>query len=252
MSPMIEEEKKLTFCIILPVFNEKTGINDCVQNIYSFLEKNKSIASIIIVNDGSTDGTETVLNDLINRFDNVIVEVHDINKGYGEACRTGFKATLREGFDYALVMDADSTQDPKFISGFMEEMNDSTDFIKATRYSKSGRVEGVHWKRRLISMVGNFLAKLILRTPISDYTNGFRAISAPLLSKMETYDSGFSVLIEEVREAKRLNATFSEVPYVLTVRSNEHGKSKFVYSWSVYKSYLQKIFGPVSTTNKNK
>jgi glycosyltransferase involved in cell wall biosynthesis len=244
------KEEKLKFCIVLPVYNEEKGINDCVMKIHAFLEKHKSITAIIIVDDGSADGSALILDALVTSI-NVIVEKHDVNKGYGEACRTGFKAVLREGFDYALVMDADGTQEPKFITGFVEQMINSVDFIKATRYAKSGRVEGVHWKRRIISLVGNFLARLILRTPLSDYTNGFRAISAKLLEKMETYDNGFSVLIEEVREAKRLNATFAEIPYVLTVRSSGHEVSKFTYSWSIYKSYLNKIFGIASSDKSN-
>jgi len=243
MNLAVKEEEKLKFCIILPVYNEETEIRNCVIKIHDFLDKHKSITSIIIVNDGSVDGTMIVLDSIVSSFQNIIIETHVVNKGYGEACRTGFKAALRESFDYALVMDADGTQDPKYITGFMEQMINSIDFIKATRYSKSGRVEGVHWKRRIISWIGNLLAKLVLWTPLSDYTNGFRAISATLLKKMETSDSGFSVLIEEVREAKRLSATFAEVPYVLTVRPSGHGGSKFIYSWAVYKSYLKKLFG---------
>jgi hypothetical protein len=120
-------------------------------------------------------------------------------------------------------------------------MQRGIDFIKASRYSKGGKTVGVGWKRKTPSYIGNKLAKCVHRLPISDYTNGFRALKTSLINKLETKENGFSLLIEEVVCAKSLGASFDEVPYVLSVRAEEGG-SKFVYSWNVYKNYLKQLF----------
>lgn len=172
-------------------------------------------------------------------FSVILIIVHLVNSGYGSAVRTGFAAAIRGGFDYALVMDADGTQNPEFIRAFFTPMKDGVDFIKATRYAKGGRIVGVPWTRRIVSWTGNKLAQLAIKTPLTDYTNGFRAISTDLLRRLNTLENGFPVLMEEIYLAKKLGGTFAEVPYTLNVRQGCKSKSKFVYSIAVYITYVK-------------
>lgn len=231
-----------SFCIILPMYNEESGASDCVLRIAEFLKDVPCTTAIIAVNDGSTDNTGTVLASLKKLVPGLIVETNKTNGGYGGANRTGFNAAIREGFEYALVMDADGTQDPAFIQQFFKPMIRSVDFIKATRYSPNSKVVGVSLQRRIVSWFGNRLAQFVLRLPLTDYTNGFRAIRVRLLQRLSTKERGFAMLIEEVSQAKKAGATFAEVPYTLSTRSDNGSKSKFVYSLHVYKSYLKYLF----------
>jgi glycosyltransferase involved in cell wall biosynthesis len=231
-----------SFCVVLPVYNERAGIEARVRTIAEFLKGASTRTAIIVVDDGSRDGSLDILRRLAASLPNVAVEAHAKNGGYGAANRTGFAAALREDFDYVLVMDADGTQDPAYIESFFAPMAAGVDFIKATRYALGGRAIGVGRRRYLISWVGNRLAKAVMRINLTDYTNGFRAIRAPLLRKMHTRETGFAMLMEEVRVAHRLGATFSEVPYTLTVRSGEESASKFSYSLRVYLTYLKYVF----------
>lgn len=230
------------FCIVLPMYNEVDSARKCIDGIAGFLRSEGLSGSIIAVNDGSVDGTSELLCRLQTEYPELQVETHRVNGGYGSAVRTGFQAAIRDGCDYALVMDADGTQRPDFIRGFFEPMRAGIDFIKATRYAKNGRVVGVPWSRRVISWVGNKLAQVALRTPLTDYTNGFRAISTKLLPGLVTTERGFPVLLEEVYLARKLGATFAEVPYTLEVRQDSESESKFVYSFDVYAAYLKYIF----------
>lgn len=231
-----------SFCIILPMYNEVKNASKCINSIIEFLNSEKISCKVIAVNDGSSDGTYELLKKLQKNCPQLQIETHKFNSGYGAAIRTGFKAAINGQFEYAIVMDADGTQDPKYIRRFFKHMRSGIDFIKATRYSKKGRVVGVPWSRRIVSWIGNKLAKLALRTPLTDYTNGFRAIRVELLKKLETKENGFPVLLEEVYLARKLNASFSEVGYTLRVRQNFESQSKFVYSLSVYKKYLLYLF----------
>lgn len=228
-----------TFCVVLPMYNERPNVAPCVHRLTTFLQKVPTRTAIIAVDDGSTDGTLSELRRMQSEVSNIIVEARPQNGGYGAANRTGFAAALREGFEYAVVMDADGTQDPAFIEGFFGPMRAGADMIKATRYASGGRVVGVDWRRYLVSWVGNRLARLALRCKLTDYTNGFRAIRASLLARLETHETSFVVLLEEIRLARSLRATFAEAPYTLTVRDEKDSASKFSYSWRVYLTYLR-------------
>ena len=231
-----------SFCVILPMFNEEKGASASIRGIAQFLRGVEARTAIIAVDDGSRDRTLAVLNALKGELPSLIVAAHEKNQGYGAANRTAFAVAVKEGFEYALVMDADGTQSPQYIERFFEPMRAAVDFIKATRYARGGSVTGVRFRRWVISWAGNKLARLVLRLPITDYTNGFRAIRIPILKRLRCKESGFAMLIEEVVQAKKLGATFAEVPYRLTARAKEASASKFVYSGKIYLGYLRNLF----------
>jgi glycosyltransferase involved in cell wall biosynthesis len=228
-----------SFCIVLPVYNEAPCLDRGVCAIARYLAGLNRRTGIVAVDDGSEDASYAILEQLCKTLPDLHLYRHARNLGYGAANRTACSAALKLGFDYALVMDADGTQSTEFIGAFLEPMRQGTDFIKATRYAKGGRVEGVHWKRRLISSVGNRLARWCMRVPLTDFTNGFRAIRTDLWSRLHTTERNFAVLVEEVCLARNLGASFAEVPYVLTARSDEGSTSKFVYSWQAYMRYAR-------------
>src|SRR5438552_3823218 len=231
-----------SFCVVLPMYNERPNAAPSIRRLTAFLDKVPTRTAIIAVDDGSTDGTLAELRRLESVIPNLIVEARPQNGGYGAANRTGFAATLRKGFEYAVVMDADGTQDPAYLEGFFAPMQAGIDFIKATRYRSGGRVVGVDWRRYMVSWVGNRLARIALRCNLTDYTNGFRAIRSSLLARLDTRETSFVVILDEIRLARKLRASFAEAPYTLTVRDEGESASKFSYSWSVYLSYLKYLF----------
>ena len=233
---------KTSFCLIVPMFNEENNVDECVKSLCKFLNNLDLRCELLVVDDGSNDKTSSKLYELKKEFRNLNVETHKANKGYGVANRTGASYALSKGYKYVLYMDSDLTQDPKYIYDFIDLMKKDIDLIKATRYSEGGGTNGVSFQRKIISLGGNFIAKFFMRLPISDYTNGFRAIKAKLIDGIDFEENNFAYLIEEVKKVSKYAKSFGEVPYTLTVRANSHSKSKFVYSTSVYLSYLKWIF----------
>lgn len=231
-----------SFCVVLPMFNEECSAEASIRGIAGYLSGVETRTAIVAVEDGGKDRTLEVLRRLARDIPRLTVISHEKNRGYGAANRTGYAAAIQEGFDYVLVMDADGTQAPEFIGRFFEPMRASVDFIKATRYARGGSVAGVKFNRWFISWAGNKFAKLVLRLPLTDYTNGFRAIKTSILARMQCREPGFAMLIEEVAQAKKLGASFAEVPYQLTARAKEESASKFVYSWRVCLGYLRNLF----------
>jgi dolichol-phosphate mannosyltransferase len=233
----------LNFCIVLPVYNESDGIVRCIGDIANHLKKINFSTGIIAVDDGSSDDSYALMASLAETIPNLFVVRHTKNGGYGMANRTGARIAFDQGFEYALVMDADGTQSVHYIDSFIPHMNAGIDFIKATRYSKGGGVIDVHWKRVWVSKIGNKMAQYFMRVPLTDFTNGFRAIKTKIWRELLTQERGFEVLIEEVYLARKMGGlTFAEVPYTLTARPEEGAKSKFLYSLAVYKNYAQYLF----------
>lgn len=240
--PAESAEKLPSFCIALPTYNEAAAIENCVTNISSFLSTVPTRTAIIAVDDGSSDRTWEILLQLQRKFPSLVLERHAQNGGYGAAQRTLCRLAAENGFEYALVMDADGTQAPHFIANFFEPMRRHIDLVKATRYDKGGAVKGVSWQRYWISRAGNLLARMVMGLPITDFTNGFRAIRTQAWARIPTTERGFIVLIEEVYLAGKMGFSFAEVPYILTVRQEEGSESKFTYQWSIYWRYLHYIF----------
>ena len=233
----------INFCVVLPIYNEQECVLACIRNISKYLSTLSGKTGIIAIDDGSTDNSRSILTELQAEIPNLILFFHETNQGYGGASRTAARIAHENQFKYALVMDSDGTQAVEYIGSFLRPMMENIDFIKATRYSKGGGVIDVHWKRVLISRIGNRLAKFLMNVPLSDFTNGFRAIKTDLWIRLKTTERGFESLIEEVYLAKKIKGvSFDEVPYILTARVIEGSVSKFTYTPRVYKRYLKYLF----------
>lgn len=230
---------QLSFCVVIPMYNEEASAEKCVTAVYQTLETLPYRTVLIVVNDGSTDATGDILRLLAPEYEKLNVLTHEKNAGYGSALRTGTKRAADDGSYYVLFMDSGLTNDPKDIPKFAAKMLEGHDMIKASRYVKGSRVQEVPAYRVVISTLGNRIARFLFGLPIRDCTNGFRAVKLEFLSKMTLTEPGFAVLMEELYYAKFLARSFCEIPYTLTNRSNEHRASNFSFGPQVFYRYLK-------------
>lgn len=226
------------------MYNEEAGARQCLDTILSYLKDLPGQTDIAVVDDGSSDSTKAVVAQfiVIHAGAPVKLVLHEVNQGYGAALRTGMKYAIENSYDYALFMDSDLTNHPRYLARFYEKMQEGYDYIKATRYSKGGKAEGVPWQRKIVSWVGNTIARPAFRIPIRDFTNGFRAIKVEVLAKMKLTEQGFPIIVEELWQAKKYARAFCEVPYVLTSRQAKQGKTTFSYGWPTYRAYLRYVW----------
>ena len=238
---VLSYEKNLIIkaCIVIPMYNEQASAEKCVKAINSSIETLESLDALIVVNDGSTDATDIVLKKLLTDYKKLTILNHNNNLGYGSALRTGTAWAINEGFDYVIFMDSDLTNDPKFLPLFIAKMQAGYDVIKASRYIKGGRQEGVPAWRSAISSVANLLASMLYQLNVRDCTNGFRAVKTQVLSQMDLQESGFEIIMEELYHAKFLDCSFCEVPYTLISRADTIRPSSFVYNLNVFYRYLK-------------
>ncbi len=228
-------------CIVIPMYNEEEIAKHSIETIISYTRKLPPIITILVVNDGSEDATENNVKQMINEQGNDDLKLvsHSVNQGYGAALITGIGFAVDNNYDYALFMDSDLTNHPKYLQGFYEKMVDGYDYIKATRYAKGSTIVGVPLRHRILSALGNLLAKTLYGLPLTDLTNGFRAVKVNVLKKMNLGEPGFSIIMEELYHAKYLAQSFCDISYVLTSRVDGQGRSKFSYGPRTYFRYLK-------------
>lgn len=133
-------------CVIVPMYNEEAIARASIETIFGYVKHLPPIATLLIVNDGSRDRTGEIVGQLVGRTGNnnqLQMISHTVNKGYGAAIRTGIKFAIDNDYNYAIFMDSDLTNHPKYLKTFYEKMLEGWDYIKATRYSKGGGVKGV-------------------------------------------------------------------------------------------------------------
>lgn len=228
-----------SFAIVIPMFNEKLGAEKCIFEISQSLNQIDANSKIIAIDDGSSDGTSEILNGLLKDNQNLYVLHHQQNQGYGGALKTGIKKAHDLGLTYVLFMDSDLTNQPSDIIHFFKKMESNADVIKATRYSDGGQVVGVPYKRRIISRFGNIIARKLLRLPITDPTNGFRALRTNLANSFDFKEKGFPIIMEELYLLSGMKLIYENVPVTLTNRSLEGRGSSFSYTPTQLLNYLK-------------
>lgn len=225
--------------MVIPAFNEEVGIAACVAAVDAALAELPNRTALIVVEDGSRDGTLAALTALVPEYPRLTVARHAVNQGYGAALRTGVATADELGLDYVVFMDSDLTNDPAALAAFEERMAGGVDVIKASRYVRGGGVLGVPRWREWLSIVGNVVARLLFRLPVRDCTNGFRAVRTSLLTAIELEENGFAVIMEELYRLRPLARSYAEVPVVLTARTGDRRSSSFSFGPRAMARYLK-------------
>lgn len=224
---------------MIPAYNEASGIQACVRAVNEALDTLPNRTLVLVVDDGSRDGTPDRLAALDAELERLTVVRHPVNQGYGAGIRTGIAEAHRRGFEYVLFMDSDLTNDPRYLAGFARRMAEGADVIKGSRYVTGGGTHGVPIWRSTVSRVGNAVARLLFGLPVRDCTNGFRAVRTDLLASVELRESGFSVIMEELHRLRPLAHDYAEVPIVLGARTADQGSSSFAFTPGAMARYLK-------------
>jgi glycosyltransferase involved in cell wall biosynthesis len=171
--------------IVVPAFNEKDGIEGVVGRLDA-LELRVPV-EILVVDDGSTDGTASVLEKLKGRFPNLRVEKHAVNRGYGAALKTGF---ARASHAVVVITDGDGTYPEHKIEELLARIDDGADMAVGSR---TGADVNIPLVRRPAKAFLRCLASFLAGTPIPDLNSGLRAIRRELvLAYRPILPSGFS------------------------------------------------------------
>lgn len=227
-----------TLAVIIPMFNEEHVAARCVEKVVAVIKRLKQSTTIVVINDGSTDNTENILQEKLKKYPHYLTVItYKKNKGYGKATQAGIQEAMRQNVTWVLHMDSDLTNDPKYIPIFLQAARNDVDCVKASRYIHGSHVKNVPLYRRIISSVGNYMAHFLFGVGIVDCTNGFRLVRTSKIKGLHFKEKNFSIILEELYYLKKRHATFAEIPYTLTARS--HSLSHFSYKPIVFFNYFK-------------
>jgi dolichol-phosphate mannosyltransferase len=210
--------------IIIPSYNAKNTVIKAIEGIFLILPE----AKIFVVDDSSPDGTGNLINQHLATEKRLRLIVRKEKSGRGSAVLRGLKEALKDKhIQYFVEMDADLCHDPKYIPLLIEKCQ-KADVAIASKYLKGSKIIGLEKKRVIFSKLVNLYLKLMLRIPITDYTNGFRCYTRKALEQINLdsfYSKGFIVLSEIAYRIKQKGGTFAEIPFVFIF--NKTNKSNF-------------------------
>jgi dolichol-phosphate mannosyltransferase len=205
--------------VVLPTYNERENLERIASAILAALPE----ASLLVVDDGSPDGTGGLADTIAARESRVSVLHRPAKEGLGVAYRAGFRWVLERPDARAVVqMDADFSHDPVDLPRLLAPLMGNADLVLGTRYMPGGGTVGWPWYRKLISRGGTIFARTVLLLPYRDLTGGFKAWRRELIDAIrlrETAGSGYGFQVETTWWAHRRGATIVQVPIVFRERT---------------------------------
>ena len=231
--------------VIIPTYNEKENIERIIRKVFSL----DGGYEILIIDDGSPDGTAAIVKSLQKEFPDRLNIIERAGKlGLGTADITGFKWALGHGYDYIFEMDADFSHDPDDLPRLLEACKEGEGVAIGSRYSDG--ISVVNWPigRIIMSYYASVYVRTVLRMKVFDCTAGYkcysrRVLEAIDLDKVEMKGYGFQ--IEMKYTAWKLGFPIREVPVIFVNR--KAGSSKMSGSifgeafWGVIKLRFRKI-----------
>ncbi len=205
--------------VVIPTYNERETIADMVRAVHDALAGEDH--EILVVDDSSPDGTA----DVVRAMDDVPVRVmvRDGERGLGAAYRDAFGQVEA---DVVVQMDADFSHPPERIPALVEAVRDGADVAVGSRYVSGGeRKDPFH--RRIFPLIGSYLYRVLLRSPVRDVTSGFKAYRGDVLRSLDldTLPSGFQFQAASLFRLIEDGADVAEVP--ITFRERRAGEPKY-------------------------
>ncbi len=236
-------DKKL---VIIPTYNEKENIEKIIRKVFSL----EGDFEILIIEDGSPDGTGAIVKELMTEFTtNLHIIERSGKQGLGTAYLTGFKWALEHGYDYVFEMDADFSHNPDDLPRLYEACaKDGADLSIGSRYCNG--ISVVNWPigRVIMSYYASVYVRTVLGMKVFDTTAGFKCYSRQVLEAIDLDNvrmKGYGFQIEMKYTAYKLGFKIKEVPVLFVDR--KEGTSKMSSSifgeafWGVLKLKFRKI-----------
>ena len=221
--------------VIIPTYNEKENIERMVRKVFSL----PVAFELLIVDDGSPDGTAQIVKNLQNEFGKKLHLLERKGKlGLGTAYIAGFKYAIQHKFDYIFEMDCDFSHNPDdLVNLFNACAKDGADLSIGSRYVKGGKV--VNWPidRILMSYFASLYVRIVLWINIHDTTAGFKCYKRNVLESINL-DAikfiGYAFQIEMKYKVKKAGFKIKEVPITFTDRTAGESKmSKGIFKEAI-------------------
>ena len=209
--------------VIVPTYNERENIARLTAAV---LGQDPRL-EVLVVDDGSTDGTASIVEGLMETSDRVHLLSRSRKMGLGTAYIAGFRWALERTYDFVFEMDADFSHDPGHLPDFLRAI-ETADLVLGSRY-RDGKVTVVNWPigRLILSYFANVYARAVTGLPVWDATGGFKCFRRPVLQSIDlskVKSNGYAFQIEMSFRAWQRGFRIVEIPIVFVDRTE--GQSK--------------------------
>jgi len=197
--------------LVIPTYNEADNVEPLVEAVLAQLPEQRTV---LIVDDGSPDGTGEIADRIAAEREDVRVLHRKTKEGLGPAYVAGFREALANGAEVICQMDADFSHDPVDIPRLLAAL-EHADLALGSRYAPGGGIEQWGPLRRFISKGGSAYARALLGVSVKDLTGGFKAFRREVLERIEigTIPSlGYAFQVETTYRAIRAGFRVVEVP----------------------------------------
>jgi glycosyltransferase involved in cell wall biosynthesis len=204
--------------VVIPAYNEEATLRTVVHRVLSIA----GVLEIILVDDGSQDGTGAIAEELANRYVKVRVVHREKNGGKTEALKTGFGLTSGE---IVIVQDADLEYDPGEIADVIAPiLQGNADVVYGSRFLVRKATRVLYFYHYLGNKALTFISNLFTNINLTDVETGYKAFRGDIIRGMKITSSGFGFEIEVTAKVAKLRCAIYEVPISYYGRTYEEGK----------------------------
>lgn len=216
---VLPRHQKVQLSVIVPVYQECEVIRSTIESLVEVLTSWGGCFEIIVVDDGSTDGTAAVLSELAQQCPAHVLRIitHPYNKGNGAAIKTGMRAALGE---IIACMDAGGQHDPQDLLRLLPHVADYDLVVGARTLDHRSA-----YHRRMANRFFNFLASRLTRFPVQDLTSGFRVFRATVVRQyVHLFPAGFSYPTTSTLAFLKAGRNVKYIPIKTRRRMGNHSK----------------------------
>jgi dolichol-phosphate mannosyltransferase len=232
--------------VIIPTYNEKENVERMIRKVFSLAQP----FHILIVDDGSPDGTGTIVKQLMQEFpDKLFIEERKGKLGLGTAYIHGFKWALAKSYEYIFEMDCDFSHNPDDLIRLREACLKGADVAIGSRYVKGGHIENWPKDRVLMSYYASVYVRMVLWLPVQDTTAGFKCYRRKVLEAIDFSNIkfiGYAFQIEMKYTAYKLGFKVVEVPITFIDRTEGVSKMSTGIFKEAFLGVLQMRFKKIS------
>ena len=210
--------------VLVPTYNERENVGPIIEAILATVPQ----ANILVVDDGSPDGTGDLADALARQNSSIAVLHREAKQGLGRAYVAAFRDVLARQADIVVQIDADFSHPVRFLPSLLEPIvAGRADLVLGSRYVKGGHIPRWNIFRRLVSRGGSIFAGVVLLMPYRDLTGGYKAFRSTVLREIDLdrlHAGGYAFQIETTFRSRLAGARIIEVP--ITFEERRAGQSK--------------------------
>ena len=204
--------------VLIPVLNEQATLVELIERVQATPHDKE----LVVIDDGSTDDTPRLLQELAERYDNMVLLRHDKNRGKGAALRTGLEAFSG---DIVLIQDADLEYDPADYPTLLRPIEEGkADVVFGSRFLGGSYGRAHLYYHYLANRFLTTLSNLVTNVNLTDMETCYKVFSAAVARRLDVRSKGFAVEPEVTAKVARMKVRIYEVPVRYAGRDYSEGK----------------------------